>query len=146
MWTYLADRFGVARADLAGFELVRRSGDFWLVSAATDPARDAETMGIRFVRDQEIGFKPTTYALQFLGDAVADARVQVDRTELLRLLEGGTVDRDVSDGYVALVYDDRIAGCGLSRRGTVESMIPKGRAQELQEILEEKEGEKRGLG
>jgi NOL1/NOP2/fmu family ribosome biogenesis protein len=131
-WDYLRDRFGVERNEVAG-ELVMQSGDAWLSSSGTD----CETPGVRFVRFTGIGPKPTTYALQLLGDAVDRNRVELSEQELNQVLDGEMVDRDVeSEGYVALVFRGRIAGCGLYRDGVVSSRIPKSRAGQLRPLVE----------
>jgi NOL1/NOP2/fmu family ribosome biogenesis protein len=131
-WGYLRDRFGVERNEVAG-ELVMQSGDAWLSSSGTD----CETPGVRFVRFTGIGPKPTTYALQLLGDTVDRNRVELSEQELNQVLDGEMVDRDVeSEGYVALVFRGRIAGCGLYRDGVVSSRIPKSRAGQLRPLVE----------
>jgi NOL1/NOP2/fmu family ribosome biogenesis protein len=130
-WEYLRDRFGVERNEVAG-ELVMQSGDAWLSSSGTD----CETPGVRFVRFTGIGPKPTTYALQLLGDAVDRNRVELSEQELNQLLDGDMVDRYAeSKGYVALVFRGRIAGCGLYRDGVVSSKIPKSRSAQLASIF-----------
>ena len=131
-WGYLRDRFGVERNEVAA-ELVMQSGDAWLSSSGTD----CETPGVRFVRFTGIGPKPTTYALQLLGDTVDRNRVELSEQELNQVLDGEMVDRDVeSEGYVALVFRGRIAGCGLYRDGVVSSRIPKSRAGQLRPLVE----------
>jgi NOL1/NOP2/fmu family ribosome biogenesis protein len=122
----------VERNEVAG-ELVMQSGDAWLSSSGAD----CETPGVRFVRFTGIGPKPTTYALQLLGDTVDRNRVELSEQELNQVLDGEMVDRDVeSEGYVALVFRGRIAGCGLYRDGVVSSRIPKSRAGQLRPLVE----------
>lgn len=137
-WKYVEDRFGVSRGEMEGFELERSSGDLWLVSRGLpESEEDDETRGLRFLRERRTGFKPTTYALQFLGDRIERSRVELEASELRQLLEGGSLDTDLSRGYAALVFRDRVVGCGRCREGELESVIPKGRAEELLEILSE---------
>lgn len=141
-WEYLRTRFGVDRDALQDMNLVRQSGDFWIVPEAAETLADmdAETRGFRFLRDQDIGLKPTTYALQFLGGRITRNRVVLTRDELVRVLDGDLIDRDAdSDGYVALVYADRVIGCGLYHNDTVSSRIPKGRGKELRQAITAKE-------
>lgn len=139
-WTYLADRFDVDRDAFPHLAMVERSGDYWLVSqAATDvDAYESESEGFRAVRVQDIGLKPTTYALQFFDDAMTRNVVSVSRGELCRLLDGALIDRDAdSEGYVALRWRDHIIGCGLYYNDTVSSRIPKGRGKELLRALQD---------
>lgn len=135
VWDYLDDRFGVDPADAEPLVLIERSGDYWL--ASPHPVEgDVETRGFRFVRVQQIGLKPTTYALQFLGDRIMKNRVSLSRQQLQALLDGEMVEADAdSEGYVALVYEGRVVGCGMYRNGTVSTRIPKGRAQHLKHFL-----------
>ncbi len=144
-YQYLKDRFGVSRDDpvLDGLALREESGDIWLASAEGDTDMSVKTQGIRFIRVQEIGLKPTTYALQFLNDAISKNIVELSVEEVVALLAGEhiVVDTDLSQGYMALVYAGRVIGCGLYRNGTVSSRIPKGRAQELRRYVGEEEKE-----
>lgn len=138
-WNYLEERFGVSREDLQDYSLERSSGDFWLVSSEAETGLEVETYGFRFLRDQQPGLKPTTYALQFLGDLIGSSRVELDSEQFLGLLSGEELERDISRGYVALVYDGKVVGCGLAREETLESVIPSGRAGELADIIEASE-------
>lgn len=132
-WDYLEERFGVDRSAVQG-DLRPRGDDLWLV-ACDDTGLPVETAGFRCVRGLDIGLKPTTYALQFLGDRITRSRVEVDREELLTLLDGDLLDRAPSEGYVALVFRGRVLGCGLSKGGELSSRIPKARARELRPIV-----------
>ncbi|MFB6181266.1 MAG: hypothetical protein ABEJ93_05310 [Candidatus Nanohalobium sp.] len=137
-WSYLEERFGVERQELEEYQLEKISGDFWLVSRETETELDTETKGIRFLRDKERGLKPTTYALQFLGDSIERNVVEVSQDELLKLARREEmIDRDLEeDGYVALKFQNRIVGCGFYKNDKVSSRIPKGRSKELSRILE----------
>ncbi len=137
-WEYLEERFGVRKEELKGFRLGERSGDLWLVSGE-ETSLETETLGIRFLRDTGRGLKPTTYALQFLGDRIEKNRVVVNREELIQLLKREEmIDRNLEDeGYVALEFEGRIIGCGYFKDWKVSSRIPKGRGKELANILGE---------
>jgi NOL1/NOP2/fmu family ribosome biogenesis protein len=136
-WEYFEERFAVSRGDLEEFEVVKRSGDFWLVSDAEEPDLEYETEGIRFLRDTGNFLKPTTYGLQILESRISRNRVKLDREEFLDLLDGEMIQRDLGEkGYVALEYEGRVFGCGLYKDGLVSSRVPKGRAKELRKILE----------
>lgn len=132
VWDYLAQRFGVGSDDLDGFVIVEQSGDYWLAPDGYKTEMGLETRGIRFVRELDTGFKPTTYGLQLLEDALEKNVVELDRDELEAVLDGELIDREAdSPGYVALRFDGRVIGCGLYKNDTVSSWIPKGRGQQL---------------
>lgn len=138
-WKYLRERFGVDEAVLEGVALKEVSGDFWLVSQDAETSLEVKTSGFRFVRTRNIGFKPTTYCLQFLGDRIERNVVDVEREELVLLLDGELVEEDAEGvGYVALRHGEPVVGCGFYADGTVSSRIPKDRAKELREILVER--------
>jgi NOL1/NOP2/fmu family ribosome biogenesis protein len=137
-WSYLEERFGVEKDDLESYAIKQKSGDFWLISNDLDTELETETEGFRFLRVTGRGLKPTTYALQFLGDRISKNIVEVDSEELLKLLRREEmIDRDLeSDGYGALKYGERIVGCGMFRDDVVSSRVPKGRGKELAQIIE----------
>jgi NOL1/NOP2/fmu family ribosome biogenesis protein len=137
-WNYIGERFGVEKADLEGFSIKRVAGDYWLVSEQGDTRLEVETYGFRFVRITGRGLKPTTYALQFLGDRISKNIVELDKQEFLDLLNREEmVPREMDEkGYVALRFEGQIVGCGYYMNETVSSRIPKGRGNELAGILD----------
>lgn len=138
-WNYLEERFGVRRADLEEFTVQKISGDYWLHTAGVD-GLEYETRGIRCLRDTGRGLKPTTYILQLLESEIEKNIVEVDRKELISLLDRSEmIDREMEgEGYVAIRYQDRITGCGYYKDEKVSSRIPKGRSQELKKILQDR--------
>lgn len=128
---YLEERFGVKIEEIEGLDLREVSGDVWLKSGS-DSELEAETFGIRAVRFMDIGLKPTTYVLQLFGDRISTNRVEVDEREFITLLNGDMIEREMeSKGYVAIVYEGRVYGCGFYMDELVSSRIPEGRAEEL---------------
>jgi NOL1/NOP2/fmu family ribosome biogenesis protein len=153
-WNYFEERFGVSREDLDGYKILKRSGDFWLVSDVDELELEYQTEGVRFLRDTGNFLKPTTYGLQIIEGKISRNLVELDREEFLDLLDGEMVERNLEEnadsseesacssnpeecceGYVALVYDGKIFGCGLYKDELVSSRIPKGRGKELRDLL-----------
>ncbi len=134
---YINNRFGVKVENLDRFNIVERSGDFWLISDQELPDLDYETQGVRFVRDTGKYLKPTTYGLQILDEKISGARIQVNREELKTVLDGDMVEKgiEIGEGYVAIVYRERAIGCGLYKDGLLSSRIPKGRGKELNHMI-----------
>lgn len=135
-YSYLEDRFGVTKEDFEGLELREKNDDIWLASEHSSDF-EAETVGIRAVRNMSIGFKPTTYLLQYLGSSIERNIVDIREEEFLKLLRREEmVEREMSEkGYVALRFNGRIVGCGFYMDEKVSSRIPKGRSEELADIL-----------
>jgi len=128
---YLKERFGVKKEELEGLGLREVSGDIWL-SPEEKSGLEFETSGIRAVRFMDIGLKPTTYLLQLLGDSIRENRVETTEKEFRDLLRGDMIERVMEEkGYVALVYEGKVFGCGFYMDELVSSRIPEGRAKEL---------------
>lgn len=133
-WDYIEKRFGVTYEDLEEFSMQNRSGDIWITTGKRE--ENSETEGFRFLRDTKHGFKPTTYALQFLGEKLNSNTVEVNEEELEVLLDGGMIERVMEEkGYVAIIFEDQVIGCGLYKDELVSSRVPKGRASHLVEYL-----------
>ncbi len=136
-WNYIEERFNISKTDFEGYRIVKKSGDFWITSDVEQPNLEYETVGIRFLRDTGKYLKPTTYGLQILGDKISSACVDVSQEELEILLDGDMIERnlEIEKGYVALVYDGEVVGCGLYKDELVSSRVSRGRAEELRELL-----------
>lgn len=136
-WSYLEERFGIPRGDLEEFRLKEVSGDVWIVSRELETKLEVKTYGVRFIRVMDIGLKPTTYGLQLLGDRIEENVVELEKEEIVKLLERKEmVEREgFEKGYVALEFDGRIIGCGFYKDEKVSSRVPKGRGKELLDML-----------
>lgn len=135
-WNFFQERFGVSREDLEDHKILKKSGDFWLTSDVDEPELEYKTEGVRFLRDTGNYLKPTTYGLQILGEKISRNTVKLEKKELVELLNGDMIERDLEKkGYVALMYEGEIVGCGLYKDGLVSSRVPKGRGNELKEFI-----------
>ena len=136
-WNYLEDRFGIREEELGNYKIVKKAGDFWLTSKEDEPDLEYETVGIRFLRDTGKYIKPTTYGLQILGDEITSAKTTVSKEELITLLDGDMIERElgIEKGYVAIKYQGRVVGCGLYKYELVSSRVSTGRAGELKNLL-----------
>lgn len=133
---FFLERFDVDIEKVEGLELEKNSGDFWLKSVEEDEDLEAEVEGIRVLRDTGKFLKPTTYALQLLGDKISKNTVEVDREGLKEILNGEMISAETSsEGYVAVVFDGEVVGCGLYKDDVVSSRIPQGRGEELLTFL-----------
>lgn len=130
---FFETRFGVNDA-LDGLHFIERNDELWATSACPPPGLDAERpAGLRILRRQPRGLKPTSVVLMLLGDRITRSRVDVDRDELRDLLLGQRIrtDTPIDDGPVALVHRGDVIGCGRLARGELRALIPTGRRREL---------------
>jgi len=136
-WKYLNERFGIRKEDIESYKIIKKSGDFWLTSNHSEPDLEYETVGIRFLRDTGKYIKPTTYGLQILGGKIESAIIEVSKKELITLLDGDMIERElgIEKGYVAIEYEGDVVGCGLYKDELVSSRISTGRADELKNLL-----------
>ncbi len=134
-YEYLEERFGVTREDLEPLELRKINGDFWLAPEEND--LQAETAGIRALRSSERGFKPTTYFLQLLGDRISKNAVELSDEEYSTILDREMIEKTgLEKGYVALIYEGDVIGCGFFKNELVSTRISKARTKHLVDILD----------
>lgn len=132
---YFRERFGVE--ELPGRVLQR--GDSWWLTTAPEvpPGVRVHSLGVRLLRVQGRGLKPTSFGLVLLGPRIKKGRVELTREELLSLLLGRPLRREgLHPGYVALCLEGEVVGCGEVRGGVVRCHIPRGRRQELLTALQ----------
>ncbi len=79
--------------------------------------------------------RPTNVLLRFLGPAVRAARADLDSARLWTLLEGGSVDTDLTAGDAAVALDGWVIGRGRVSSGRLRSELDKKSAAELRAIL-----------
>ncbi|MCS7240232.1 MAG: hypothetical protein NZ651_03185 [Candidatus Bipolaricaulota bacterium] len=122
-------------------QLILRHGAFWLTTASEIPEGvNIHSIGVRLLRAQEHGLKPTSFGLMLLGPKVKSRRVEVSRRELRELLLGrGLRKPGLPQGYVALCLDGEVLGCGEVRGEVLRCQIPLGRRQELLNVLTHEE-------
>ena len=109
----------------------------WIAAADVDPGGLApvDGVGIPFLRTGREVWKPTSVAVIEFGLDAARNVVELDRDETLRFLDRQTIEFTAGDargtlpnrGFVIARYHGQPLGCGLWRRGTLESAVPKGR-------------------
>ncbi|MGB9861783.1 MAG: hypothetical protein ACPLRP_05620 [Candidatus Bipolaricaulaceae bacterium] len=126
----LLREFGVE--ELPG-RLVFRHEAFWLTTALEIPENvRVHAVGVRLIRVQPHGLKPTSFGLMVLGARVRRRRVELSKEELKELLLGRTLRKPgLPQGYVALCFEGEVLGCGEVRGENLRCQIPLGRRQEL---------------
>ena len=109
----------------------------WIAAADVDPGGLApvDGVGIPFLRTGREVWKPTSVAVIEFGLEARRNIVELNRDETLRFLDRQVIDFPAGDtraklpnrGFVIARYHGLPVGCGLWRRGTLESSVPKGR-------------------
>jgi rubrerythrin/NOL1/NOP2/fmu family ribosome biogenesis protein len=129
-------------------ELLFRHDAFWLTTAKGLP-KDVKihAVGIRLVRVQKLGLKPTSFGLMFLGPRIQRRRVELTREELRELLLGHPLRKPgLPQGFVALSLEGEVVGCGEVRGELLRCQIPRARRQELLIVLAQESSVLQGSG
>ena len=127
-------RFGVFRESLVDVTFIERREEIWacrsIPPAGLEPRRPP---GLRALRRQEDGLKPTSAFLIALGDRITASRVDLNADALRRVLLGQRIPSpsQQTDGYVALCFRNDVIGCGRVRSGSLQVLIPTARRRDL---------------
>ena len=127
-------RFGVPRESLADLTFSEWREEIWACSAVPPPGIEpGRPPGVRALRMQADGLKPTSTFLVALGDRITASRVDLDVDALRRILLGQRIPSPFqkADGYVALCFRGDVIGCGKTRGDSLQGLIPTGRRREL---------------
>jgi len=128
-------RFGVPRESLVDLTFIERREEIWACSSVPPPGIEpARPSGLRALRRQVDGLKPTSAFLIALGDRITASRVDLDADNTLRrVLLGQRIPSpsQQADGYVALCFRGDVIGCGKVRDSSLRGLIPTGRRLEL---------------
>ena len=131
-------RFGVARESLADLTFIEGREEIWACSSVPPPGiKPDRPPGVRALRRQVDGLKPTSGFLIALGDRITASRIDLDADALRRILLGRRIPSlsRQSDGYGALCFRGDVIGCGRVRGGSLRGLIPTGRRRELLGVL-----------
>ena len=140
MLGYFEQRFGMPLSVFNAYHLLERRKAYVLLRHVTALERLAslqvQSVGLPVLRKLPRHLKPTSVALQCFGTYASRHRVELSAQEARLLLQGQelAVDLDGTPGYVVLVYDGHVLGCGLYTLGRVRSQVP--RRQDTQWRLE----------
>ncbi len=130
------EQFATPQATLSGCSFWRRGRhSIWIAAGDVDPGALApvDGVGIPFLRIAREVWKPTLVAVIEFGLEARRNTVDLDRDECARFLDRETIEfgdarGDLQNrGYVISRHAGVPIGCGLWRRGSLESAVPKGR-------------------
>jgi len=136
---YFFDRFGVPPDVFNGYTFFESSRSVWFCSATFNPTllemKKIEYPGIRLLRKiNQYTYKPTTYALQLIGQRATKNIIRLKREQVMELLRRGELQVStgtLQDGYVIVAYREDIIGCALYRQGLLKAQLPRGRAEAM---------------
>jgi NOL1/NOP2/fmu family ribosome biogenesis protein len=115
----------------------RGHANVWVASATVDPGAvtPVEGIGIPFLRLGAELWKPTSAAVVEFGMHATRNVMDLGHDEMLRFLDRRDIEIADDDcrvegprrGFVIVRFSGLAIGCGLWRRGVLESSVPKGR-------------------
>lgn len=138
---YFFERFGVDRKFWMNYNVYWLGNSLWITSPELEPRHKYISCGMRALRIIKPEFKflkPTSYLLQYLGNNIRKNILDTDIDDLKTIFNGQYLqNNDLDYGYIALRFKGYIIGCGLKNLHGIKNQIPKGRARELEGILDE---------
>lgn len=133
---YFYNRFAVKKDFWEPFETHKKGKSIWVTSNSLIHDENFVASGIRALRTKSINPKPTTYILQFLNSEIKKNTVDLTKEELKTMVfDRNYIESNLSTGYIALKYQDKVIGCGLKDSKGLRTQIPKGKSKELEEII-----------
>lgn len=126
----MVERFGIPISAFDPYLLFKKGKGLWLIrrSDHLDSAFRLKVSMVGMRAFQIIGsfIKPSTRMIRFFGRWASRARIDLNREQLVALLEQGSlkVDLRVEDGYIIMGFKGRILGIGLLLRGKLRSQLP----------------------
>ena len=134
---FYAHQFGIPEAFLEALVIEANKEEIWGGTGSVLPGiYSPRAIGLRIGRNFPREFKPTSVFLAALGPLISRSRVDIDRDDLKKLLLGQRIAYSGTEaGYIALVYQGDVLGCGRCQGGKLHALIPTGRRRELLEIL-----------
>ncbi len=126
MWQ---SKFGIPEEVFKGFSFYRKAQSIWICSNAVLPELSYETIGMRLISLKDLPWKPTTAALRIFGRYATKNSVCLTLEQARIFMAGGSQiiqpSPEMDSGYVIVMYNESVLGCGLYSNGKLISQIPK---------------------
>ena len=128
---FFRDRFGFPQSVFANYHLFRRGPTVWLLSKderlADLASLQVKSVGLPLLRWKKTHLKPTTVSLQLFGSYADKNIVSLTPGQLHALVEKKEIQGEfgISPGYVIIVAETIIIGCGLYVPGRLISQFPR---------------------
>jgi NOL1/NOP2/fmu family ribosome biogenesis protein len=130
LFAYLNERFGIKETLFDDYLLLKKRKTWFLVKDSTfiSSAAKLKVLKIGIKAFEEVGafIKPTTRLIQSFGNRATKARVDMTKSELIKLTNGEkiAISMDLTNGYVILLHKGRVLGLGLVINGEIRSQLP----------------------
>lgn len=131
LFTYMEERFGLARSIFAPFILERTKRDIWLMPKDVFDLDftdfEIEKRGLRSFNGEKHPPKPTSTFLQRFGHLCTKGRVELSALELQSFLNGESLIGKavgISQGYILVCRHSFPIGCGFVRDDNIETQFP----------------------
>lgn len=135
---FFNNRFGVDKKYFLDFTFYQIKDVTWMLHRDTAENLNKlrlcsdkyERVGIRIVRGNLYGPKPTSTILQILSNKISKNRIEISRKDLLSFFNREEFDQNdddekMSEGHIAISYEGRVIGCGKLKDGIISSEFPK---------------------
>ena len=138
---WYVDRFGVPRERFSPYTFWEKgSGKVWAFRGESPSPVTVEALGLVFLRTRQEHWKPTTDAVQrFAADATRNV-IPLSPAQARRFVAGENqaVEWDGDWGYLIAAHEvaggRAPIGVGLYVHGELQSMVPKGRRREFDDV------------
>ena len=152
LFSYLEERFGIPEKVFDGYFLLKGKKNWSLLKNVPEgtPASRLKVARAGLRAFQKVGafVKPTTRMIQIFGHSATRGKLEVDESQLSRLLAGEelSLDLDMEKGYVILTFGaNHILGMGFFIEGRVRSQIPRKELRQAM-VMEVYHADKKSIG
>jgi NOL1/NOP2/fmu family ribosome biogenesis protein len=127
---YFEQRFGLPLTLFAGYRLLERRKVYVLLRDSPHVEALAflkvQNVGLPVLRKMRHHLKPTTAALQRFGRQATRHTLALSTAQMAQLLSEHTLPCDLGGeaGYVILLHQGEVVGCGMYTPGRLRSQIP----------------------
>ena len=137
IYKYLNDRFGLSKVLFSSYSwYTGNSSNIYLGPKKVQNKLNISSSGIVALRKSKT-YKPTTNFLQLFGPHISKSIFNISLKETINFCQGKDIIPNSSDyahlipGFVAVVYETKVLGCGHWNGENLSCLIPKSRRTHL---------------
>jgi hypothetical protein len=127
---YFEERFGIPLTAFAAYRLLERHKIYVLMHDSPHlealASLKVHSLGLPLLRKMRYALKPTTVALQRFGHQATRHRLELLPAQMMQLRQAHELSLylEWSPGYIMLLYEGHILGCGLYTPSRLRSQMP----------------------